>query len=264
MEWRQIHMKQIQLNKLFSIVLTIMYLPLVCLWMFVIVNTVVGITIENWSLYFLMNSGFMISTAILSWLCRALLLCRRPFLGAIMVCAFFSIIAIVFFAIDEAPIGIGAFVAIFFIIVAILLDKPIRAFLKYLNKNQATMISSLCRSGMIVLAWAISCLFVPFLSQGTVDNIAIGYLALLGYACFCGRLYDVFVSCSLKPRLTRLISMIVMIGCSLAGIVIYGGITDSDSETAYFKSTIMLWIAIGFLLYDLGCFVVRQFGKKLA
>ena len=255
-------MKRLNLNKLFSIGLTILYLPLVWMWLNVMLDFAYAANMRRWLFYLMMTSYLMISTVILTCLRRSLISLKRPFCGALAVGGFFAIIPIVLLAINDEEEGIGVLIAILFVVASVLFDKPIRAFWIRCNKNRSAMVASLYMSGIILFVWAICFLFSPFSKAN--ETAIVWIYALLGYTCFLGGLYDIGVSCYSKAWLTRLLSMTFMIGFSLIGMISNGAKLYNDGVLVFVNSTLAFWTAMGLLLYDLGCFVAERIRKKLA
>ena len=250
---------------LVTIAITVLYFPILLLCILGSIEVVLAPwQMDNWVYYLVVTAFFSVSTLLLTCLSRALLSLKKPYLGSLIVCCIYSIISIVLFAVGDASSGIGVLIALSFVLAAVMIDNVIRSSLIKRFRNRSDTFASLCFSSIFLLAWTIIFLFLPYSDQGSVEGAMIGLIALMGYACFLGRLYDVFVLSSPKQYLTRTLSVVFMIGLSLFGMISNAAATDNGTPTVYVKSAIAFWITVGLLLYDLGHFVAGRIQKKTA
>ena len=243
-------------------ILTLLFCPLVLAWANMSLEVQDALPNSDVLFELLLYSLCMVASAMLNWICRSILSLTQPYLGALIVSGFFLNIAFVLCYNDGfGRIFIGVLIAVFFLAIACLIDKPLRAFWKSWSKNSSTIVSSFRCIGINLLFWAVGFVTLLLLNNHYRDVLVVNGLLLLGYACLWGRVYEIAVSYSPKPWLTRAISMVIMLGGSFAAFIV----TISVPGTLFSQfSVIVFWTTFGLLLYDLGCFVAERIRKKLA
>lgn len=245
-----------------TIVLTIIFSPIIWLWNFISLELFPDAFLISEKLATMILYSFVfLSSAILNGICRSILALQRPFWGTISVCGFFLNLVFLLTVSGGGYSTMGLLFSVLFFFLAEILDESIRKALDCLRKKTTTAITCFCFIGIILLMWAIS--FPLVLIAEYVSNYAwlIGAFVMLGYVCLWGRVYDIAVSYSPKPWLTRLITMSIVLICSFTAYIVIVPMTEKIvSRTCI----IIFWTAVGLLLYDLGHFVVGKIQKKTA